>query len=125
MAIRAVLAHICEDRLGVARDAIHFFVQPAQRIFRLVVIEFRNCANRLPTRARVAVLARRLQVSVRASPALFLCSRSCFGNGGRTRSIRWEREKGPEQDLEQRKRKSLPTPDPAFVVGLPRQAAPY
>jgi hypothetical protein len=57
MAVRAVLAHIGEDRLYVALRAVHFFVHAAKGISRGVVIEFRDGADRAPTRARVAILA--------------------------------------------------------------------
>lgn len=43
----------------MALDAIHLDVHPAQGITRLlVVVEFRDCADRLPTRLRMTILAR-------------------------------------------------------------------
>jgi len=57
MTISAVLANIREDRFGVALGAAHFFVHAAQRVFGLVVIEFRYCADGPPAGSGVAVLA--------------------------------------------------------------------
>lgn len=58
--IRAILSYVGENRFGVAFDARHFLVHSTQGVFRFVVIEFRNGANRLPTRSCVAILARHL-----------------------------------------------------------------
>lgn len=58
VAIRAILADVCKNRLHVALHAFHFLVHPAQRVSRLVVVEFRHCADRTPTRRRMAVFAR-------------------------------------------------------------------
>jgi len=57
VAIRAILADVCKNRLHVALHAFHFFVHPAQRVSRLVVVEFRHRADRTPTRRRMAVFA--------------------------------------------------------------------
>jgi len=65
VAVLAALAHICEDRLDVTLGAGHRLVHPAQRIFRLVVIELRNRTDWPPRIGGVAVLARNGQVSVR------------------------------------------------------------
>ena len=67
VAVGALRAHIGKDHLGVALRAGHSLVQSAQRIFRGVVIEFRNGTNRLPTAQRVAVLAWNAQAAVRTS----------------------------------------------------------
>ena len=56
--IRAIFSDIREDRLRVAKNAVHFLVQAAQGILRLVVVKFRNGANFLPASGSVAVLAR-------------------------------------------------------------------
>jgi len=74
VAIRAVLAHIGEDRLDVALRAGDFLVQPAERIARGVVIEFGNRPDRAPTRVGVAILTRNGQRTVRTPSALPLCS---------------------------------------------------
>lgn len=54
--VGALRTHIAEDRLGMTLRATHAFVHAAQRIFRGVVIELRNSADRLPSAQRVAVL---------------------------------------------------------------------
>lgn len=67
VAVGALLADVGEDRLGVALNTAHAFVHAAQRILGGVVIEFRNCADRLPSAERVTVLARNVETSVRAA----------------------------------------------------------
>lgn len=57
VAIGAILADVCKDRLDMALDAAHFLVHPTQRIAGLVVIKFRNRAYGTPSRRGVAVLA--------------------------------------------------------------------
>ena len=49
VAVGALRADIGKDHLGVALRAGHTFMQTAQRVFGGVVIEFRNCSDRLPT----------------------------------------------------------------------------
>lgn len=66
MAILAALAHVREHRLHVALDARHRLVHAAQRVAGLIVIEFRNRADRLPRAGGVAVLARDIQVAMGA-----------------------------------------------------------
>ena len=56
--ISAVLADVLKDRLHVTRDALHLFVHAAEGIVGLVVVEFRDCADRFPTRSCVTVLTR-------------------------------------------------------------------
>ena len=65
MAVLASLSNVGEHRLHVTLHAGHRLVHPAQRVFGLIVIEFREGANRLPSRRRVAVLTRHVQTSVR------------------------------------------------------------
>lgn len=65
VAILASLPDIAEDRLDVALCATHRCVHAAKRIFCLVVVEFRDGANRLPCARGVTVLAWDIQVSVR------------------------------------------------------------
>jgi len=67
VAIRALLADVRKDRLGVALNATHAFVHAAQRILGCVVIEFRNCADRFPSAERVTVLTRNAEASVRTT----------------------------------------------------------
>jgi hypothetical protein len=50
VAIGAVLANIGEHRFYVALRALHLFVHAAQRVFRFVVVEFGDRADRAPTR---------------------------------------------------------------------------
>src|SRR2546421_5219386 len=54
VAILTILAHIREYRFYVALRALHFLMHAAQWVVRLVVIEFRNGADRAPTRGGVA-----------------------------------------------------------------------
>ena len=70
MAVRAFSPHIRKHRLGVARRARNIGVQAAQRILRLAVIKFRNRASRLPSRLRMAILARNRQRPVRTPRAV-------------------------------------------------------
>lgn len=65
VAIRAMRARVREDEAHVALRALHLHVHAAQRVTRLTVVEFRNVADRFPARARVAVLARNRDCSVR------------------------------------------------------------
>jgi len=58
MAIGTTCTGVLEVEARVALGATHPLVHPAQRISRLVVVEFGNGADRLPTGARVAILAR-------------------------------------------------------------------
>jgi hypothetical protein len=67
MAIGAIRPHIREDWLGVTLGTGNTLVLAAQRIFRGVVIKFRNRSNGLPSHRGVAVLARNTQAAVRAS----------------------------------------------------------
>jgi len=72
VAVRAIFPDISEDRLDVALRAGNFFVHAAKGISRGVVVELRNGANRNPTGAGVAVLARNCQRAVRAPCRLLL-----------------------------------------------------
>lgn len=67
MAILAALSHIGEDRIYVAFSAGYGLVQAPQRIASLVVIEFRDRADWSPRRRRMTVLARHVQIAVRAA----------------------------------------------------------
>ena len=58
VAIRAISPHVREHRLRVALRALHFLVHSAQRVVRLVMVEFRYFPDRPPRHRRVAVLAR-------------------------------------------------------------------
>jgi len=69
VAVGAILAGVGEHRLNVALRARHILVQAAQRITRLVVIEFGDGADRLPSLCRVTVLAGNVQIAVRAMSA--------------------------------------------------------
>ena len=116
VAISAVLAYVCEYRFHVALGALHFFVHAAQRIVRLVVIEFGHRADRAPAGRCVAVFARYVQGPV-GIPLGFLLSvtrsgrRWCgtVGHDGRGRAR--DRQQSPERGLEQCERKALPPRD--------------
>src|SRR5581483_12826 len=82
MAVRASCADIGEDGFGVALGARNALVHAAQRITCLVVIEFRNCADRLPAYRCMTVLTGDVQISVRAarlSGHLRRCARRTSG----------------------------------------------
>jgi len=57
MAVCTFLAHIRKHQFYVALRARHFFMHPAQRVARLVVVKFRDAANRLPAQRGMAVFA--------------------------------------------------------------------
>jgi hypothetical protein len=65
--IGTLRSHVAEHRLGVALRAAHAFMHAAQRIFRCVVIEFRNSPDGLPSTQGVTVLAWNAEAPVRAS----------------------------------------------------------
>jgi len=62
----ALRSYVGENQLGMALRAAHAFVHAPQRISRGVVIEFRDCSNRLPAAQRVAILAGNAEASVGA-----------------------------------------------------------
>jgi hypothetical protein len=57
VAIGAILPNIGEHGFYMALGALYLFVHAPERIFRLVVVEFGDRANRTPTRRRVAIFA--------------------------------------------------------------------
>jgi len=67
--VLAALTDVGENHLHVTLDASDAGVHTAQRIARLVVVELRNCADRLPAIRGVAVLARDGQIAVRTTRA--------------------------------------------------------
>lgn len=81
--ILALLADISKDRLNVALCALHFFVHAAQRILRLVVIEFWNCSDGAPAHSGVAVLTRNRERPVRTACSLPLRVRCSSARGRR------------------------------------------
>jgi hypothetical protein len=64
VAVLAALTDVGENHLYVTLDASDAGVHAAQRIARLVVVELRNCPDRLPAIRGVAVLARDGQIAV-------------------------------------------------------------
>lgn len=70
VAILATLTNVAEYRFHVALRTRHILVKSAQRIVGLIVIEFRNGANRFPPLCRVTVLARNVQIAVGATRAV-------------------------------------------------------
>lgn len=70
VAVGALVANVSEDHLGMAGRAGHTFVQAAQGILGLIVIELRHRSNGFPPINGVAVLARDIQISVRTARAL-------------------------------------------------------
>ena len=66
MAILAALSNVGKYGFDVALGASHRRMHTTQRISRLVMVEFRNGAYRLPRIGSVAVLTRYVEISVRA-----------------------------------------------------------
>ena len=83
MAILAALTNAGKYRFDMTFGTGDRLVHSAQRILRLVVIEFRNGANRLPRIRRVAVLAGDIQVSVRTVRAARSLRTSHNGTSGK------------------------------------------
>lgn len=67
VAIGAVCSCVRKHGLGMALGAGHSLMQATERVFSVVVIELRNCADGLPSRRGVAVLTGYIQVSVRTA----------------------------------------------------------
>jgi hypothetical protein len=65
VAVLAACTHVAENRLHMALCARYILMQAAQRIMGLIVIEFRDGANRLPTVRGVTVLAGDVQFAMR------------------------------------------------------------
>jgi len=65
VAISTTQSHVRKHRTGMARRTRNALVHSAQRIFRFVVIKFRDIANRLPSRKCVTVLAGDVERTVR------------------------------------------------------------
>ncbi len=101
--ILASVPHIIEDHLHVTLRACHGCVHTPQRIFRLVVIEFRNRANRLPSTGGMAVLARNVQIPVRATRDVVVGSL-----GSRASGCSRERQKHNEIEYARRCQHSSP-----------------
>lgn len=100
--ICAILPHIRKNRLYVALRALHFLVHTPQGIVCMVVIEFRTCADRTPSRCCVAVFARNRERPMWAAGSLSL------SQGGKSYANKAHKEHG--QKLEQTWRTSLPGP---------------
>jgi hypothetical protein len=83
MAAGALVADVGEHHFRMTIDAVNVLVQAAQRKFRLVVVELRHRANRLPAVDGVAVLARDIQIAVGAARLLCRLRRGSASNGRR------------------------------------------
>ena len=93
VAIGAIPAHIREDGFHVACSACHFFVHSAQRVVGLIVVEFRNGANRAPGFRCVAILAGNGKRAVRTLRVALLREKS------RDEQNQPERDQQPDADL--------------------------
>lgn len=69
VAVGASLTHIGKNWLDVALGASQVLVHAAKRISRLIVIEFRNVADRLPSAEGMAILAGNIQRAMWAARA--------------------------------------------------------
>jgi len=65
VAIRALLADVGEHKIRVARRTGQLLMHSAQGILRVIVIELRNRADRLPTRTGVTCLTRHRERAMR------------------------------------------------------------
>ena len=65
VAVLTSLSDVGEHGLHVALNAGHGLVHAAQRVSRLIVIEFRNRTDRFPSGSGMTVLTRNVQISVR------------------------------------------------------------
>jgi len=66
MTVSALRSDIAEDQTRVTLPARHARVHSSQWVLRLIVVEVGLAANRLPGSERVTVLARHVEVAVRA-----------------------------------------------------------
>jgi hypothetical protein len=102
--IGTVLADIGEHGLDVTFSAFHFFMQAAQWIVGLVVIEFRNSPNRTPTGGRMTIFTRNAERAVGVTGGFFLGINSVeaseMGGDSRRRAGGREGEERPERELE-------------------------
>lgn len=116
VAVGAILSHIREQRLRVALHAFHLFVHATQRIFRFVVVEFRDRADRPPSGSGVAVLTGNVQRAVGTAFRVILAG-NCVGCRCREAmksgkfSGAGEGQQCPERELEIRVRRVLPFGD--------------
>jgi hypothetical protein len=67
VAVSAMHTCVREHRLCMTLRATHAYVLSTQRIFRFIVIEFRECSNRFPAYRCVTVLAGNAQIAMGAS----------------------------------------------------------
>jgi hypothetical protein len=102
--IGAIPADVREDRLGVAQRAGYFFVHAPQGITGLVVVEFWNCTNWMPTGRGVAIFARDCERAMGISRGFLLRitggERSGLSRDSRRTAGGGECEKRPECDPE-------------------------
>jgi len=68
--ILTILADVGEHGLHMALCASHLLVHGSKRVLSLIVVEFRNWADRLPTSSRVAILTGYSEGTVRTSSGL-------------------------------------------------------
>ena len=66
VAVLATLADVVEHRFHVTLCALHALMKTAQGVVSLVVIKFGDGSNRFPTVGGVTVLARDIQIAMRA-----------------------------------------------------------
>ena len=78
VAVRTLRSHVAEYRIGVTLRASNADVHATKSEFGLVVIEFRDAADRFPARRCVAVLARDVQIAVRTA-RVRVALRICHG----------------------------------------------
>jgi hypothetical protein len=118
--IGAIFADVCENRLDVALNALHFFVHSAQGIAGFAVIEFRCGFDGTPSSRGVAVFTRNGKWAVRIAGSLLLRSWIGMGRWLRASSRVAGRRKGeqrPESDLENGERRRLPNQDEGECLG--------
>lgn len=83
MAILASLADVAEDWFDVTFDAVYSLMHAAQRVSRLIVIEFRDRADRPPRSCRMTVLAGNVEISMGTVRSLGDLRPRCSGTSGK------------------------------------------
>lgn len=106
VAVGTLVAYIGENQFGMALRACDCFMHAAQRIAGLVVIKFREAANRRPPVYGVAVLAGNRQSAVGTARAVI-----CFALRRQRR-----RQHEPKNDLDQECRNQVPHPPAISAV---------
>lgn len=110
MAVLASLSYICEHWLDVALGAIDRLVQAAERVSRLIVIEFRDRTNWPPALRGMTVLTGNAEIPVRT---VRTCRLLCWGSSRETGKGE-EQHSNETQDTPQTKHDPPPARPPTL-----------